>query len=298
MSGWATQDPVQTPGVNDVYEYNEVHLSSAHRDSGDNNHPVWNLQPGLHNVLGVKLLAAQIPYGFHTLVDSGPLPATTFHIADTSPTPTVVPATVAPGNYSITELIAALNQQDPNLEFTWLAPQGRVKFHHKVPGTYTLRFDLNEMGPFLGWPNEPVATDSNGDTLAPYAPDPGPTVVLLTSRALSGRVSRYIRCNGSTTENPDVFAAIPIDVGYGEMIFYKDPNPAPCFDAGLDQLTTLDFALYRPHGKGYRTAGWSVDKNGDGLAWTLTLQILTQRDTSVTRYQLNEKTGQKRVRVQ
>lgn len=294
MSGWAAGEPVQTPGVNDVYEYNEVHLASSQRDAGDNDHPVWNLHPDLHNVLGVKVLAAQIPHSYFTVVDSGP--ARNNFLRYEAGGLQYPPLEIAPGQYDANGLADAIRTASGGkVSFTFASTLGTYGFMYvpaNTPGV--LHFEEGHLCDILGWPRQAVpfaATPAN--TYALRAPGvaqlSGPNCLYLVSNAISGRISRNVRCNGNSTPNPPLVASIPVDVNFGQVICYRDPNPAPCFDMGMDQLTTLDLQLLDCY--------TLLPVQLNGAPWTVVLQVLTQRDTSVARTQQNDRTGNKRIRV-
>lgn len=298
LSNRASDQPVQTAGINDVYEYNEVHLSSFQRDSGDNDHPQWNLQPELHSVLGVKVLSAQIPYSFYTIVDSGSARNNVLNITQDAGLPAVI--TLPPGSYSANQLADALQDvannafHVPVLGVTWDIRNGKYTITNKLTsgGTRYLGLANNPLADVLGFPRSdiPFPTTSPYQLVAPYVANvAGPNSLYLVSRTLGGRLSRNVRCNGGSTANPPVVAKIPLNVNYGEVVNYTDPNPAPCFDTSMALFSTMDFELIN--------ADTLLPVELNGLSWSVSLQVLTQRDTSVTRSMGDQHTGSARKRL-
>ena len=57
---------LQTPGINDVWHYNELLLDSSARDGGSNEAPVFHLSRPLSDVLAVHLLQLDLPLSFFT----------------------------------------------------------------------------------------------------------------------------------------------------------------------------------------------------------------------------------------
>jgi hypothetical protein len=55
---------VQTQGVNDLWEYHELHLDSAARDGGSNCTPSFTLPSPLHRVVGYRVLSVVVPYRY------------------------------------------------------------------------------------------------------------------------------------------------------------------------------------------------------------------------------------------
>lgn len=295
-SGFSSGNPVQTAGVNDVYEYNEVHVASRHRDAGSNDHPRWDVRPELHNVMGCKVLSAQIPFSYRPVVDSGPGRNNRFAVevdgAIYTPYVTQIPA----GAYTPQQLADAVNAASAAAwTATWHADTQRMELYLKVYSASAqprVRWDLEPQAAALfGFAPELLTmSGTNKSIFATAAPQlAGPNSLYLASDALGGRVSRNVRFNGSSSPNPPVIANVPVDVNVGEVICYRDPNPAPCFDVSMDMISRLDFYLL--------DGNTLQEVDMQGAPWNVTLQVLTQRDTSVTRFQAQE-VGRKRLRVQ
>lgn len=278
--------------VNEVYEYNEVHLDSLCRDSGTNDHPIWNVAPELNNVLGVKVLNAQLPFTFDT-VHSGnnqfavvlPNGGGTYNV------------TLDPGNYDVETLpVQAKNKIAAagagNIGWTWQNSTGR--WIVDGPPGFSLIFDEGSPTVILGFPvGTHTDTGSTGFITSPNtAVLTGPTHVYLVSRAIGPRISNHIRMNGSRTRNAAVLAKIPIDVNPGSYFFYNDISNGHAFDAALDQFQEIDLALEYPD----KDAAHECQLHGS--PWSVSLMVLTQRDVKLPHSErMTETGGHKRLRI-
>lgn len=296
----ASNHPIQTPGINDVYEYNEVHLSSVQRDAGTTDHPEWNIQPELHNVLGVKIVSAQIPFTFYTIVDSGPGKNNTLRVTRTDGISHLI--TIAPGVYDVWQLADALSKPEHAssginvVHFEWLPQRGRYRVDFLASSLLDkdARLNLvdNPLADLIGFPRADVYlnfSDANQRIAPSVANVAGPNALYIVSNALSGRISRNVRCNGSSTPNPPVVAKVPVNCNFGQVIVYTDPNPAPCFDMSMGLISRLDFQIIH--------ADTLTPLQLNGVPWSITVQVLTQRDTSVTRARDDGDVGRKRLRT-
>lgn len=284
---------IQTASVNDVYEYNEIHLSSYQRDAGTNDHPEWNIRPDLHSVLGVKILSAEIPFTFYTVVDSGPGKNNTLRATRTDGT--VFDLALAPGVYDVTQLANAIGSSG-NFAVDWIPYRGKYSFSFLsgIAGhpNCVLNLKDNLLADLIGFPRTDFLLDST-NAEARVSPNvvnvSGPNAVYLISGAIGGRISSSIRCNGSSTPNPPVVAKIPINCNFGQVVSYTDPNPAPSFDMSMGNITHLDFALIH--------ADNLTPLQLNGVPWSVTLQVLTQRDTAMARARDDGSGSRKRLRT-
>lgn len=267
----AGNEIIQTPGVNDVYEYNEIHLDSTQRDAGTNDHPFFDLHIPLSAVLGLKLLSAQIPWTVYNVVADGP---TQNNVYRTSGTTRFVP----PGFYDAPQLLAALKSNEPGC---WAFDTTSGKFAFTNPSStdaVDLDFqDQRNLARQLGYePGKVYTVPASQSLQAPYVANvASPNAVYLVSDSVGGRISRNIRVNGATSKANTAIAKIPVTVNNGETLFYTDPTPSNCFDMSMDNLTGMDFYLVDPY--------TSTPLSLNGSPWSVTFQVLTQRDTSVSR---------------
>lgn len=268
--------PVQTSGINDIYEYQEVHLDSGKRDSGDNNHPYFVLHPVIQKVLAVKVTSAEIPL-------------THYNVNTTNNTFVMGAATIVlpTGNYTVTGFKTALAAETGNSSWTYVTQTGKWTVTTGSSLVMTDRSPLLMLGFDIG-----TYPPSGGIITAPnVAIFSGPTCFYLTSNSLSTIVSSHIRTNGSTTPNPPTLAKIPITVNPFTILQFRDVNPGNCFDVPNTTVSDLDMQLLDGH------TLKPVDLNGAG--WSVTLQFLCQRDTPVPRivYPPNGHEGAKQART-
>lgn len=308
-------DNIQTAGVNDVFEYNEIHLDSHkadNRSSGTaHTNPSFALQPALPNVMGIKLLNAQIPFTWHIVTDQVGSQNNLFNL---NGTPYIIPV----GSYSAVDFLSTLNgltdvtdqstapDQSSTLPGPLLAywnvdsPTQRLTVVlPDSPATTPVVLTFPQLGSaarlFGVDPDKSPGTFSQTLTHTPYLFDyplniAGPNYLLLTSRAIAPRVNKNVRINGSSTPSPTILAKIPVPVNFGDVILYEDHNPGYAFDMGLENLQNVDLTLL----DGDTLLPITIDNS-----WSVTLMALTQRETSVPRNRAVETpTGTaKRLRV-
>lgn len=285
--------PIQTSGVNDIFEYVEVHLTSALRDKGTNDQPLFTLRPALHSVLGFKVISAQLPSTAFN-INAGNNTVTVRRTGTTTPPVTL---TFSPGLYTPTPFTTTWTQSfgpttlanepnyvAPSLTYSTLVGRFILTNNSSFPLTFT--FDPN-VAAFLG---APATLDvAPGALTLPLAPLIAPTSFHLVSAALSMRVSEHVRVNGSTTPNPSALATIPNTANPYEIINYTDPTSGYFFDVGNHTLDTVDLALI--------SSSTLAPVQLNGYPWSVTLAFLVQRDTSLAR-QFDFKHGHKRMRIQ
>jgi hypothetical protein len=322
---------VQTAGVNDVWHYNEVHLDSFGRDAGDNNSPSFFLPQPLADVMGIKVLAARVPFSWY-LVDAtnGAFDFTWgWYVSPGVDENVTKRLALPPGSYDSPQALGdgfarVVNANDPSpmeanqeLRATFDAPSGTLTFafwnkssDRVVDDTYnpdkffgfeyTFVSDPRSCAFLFGTP--PDVPNGRYDRQAPDLSTlsvrtgvvnvAGPNYISLVSN-LAGRISPRIHVNGASTPSPALVARVPVDVPAFGIVDYTDPNPGFCFDTGLDQLQRIDLSWRL--GNDYDTV---LDFNGQ--PWSVVLQVLTQRDTTAGRtvYAGAEGQARKRLRVQ
>lgn len=296
-----SDNPVQTSGVNDVFAYNELHLDSVERDGGSNDQPFFVLQPAFSEVMAVKLVGARIPFTYHVFNDGN----NAFQLVpDVGGAPDTVHTVRVPvGNYSVATLVpalqAALSAVSPADAYTvsYDAAAGRLVVVADSGKPFALRFgtgdaDRGISNPriWLGFAGGDNLSDGDGRLAAPSVANlTGPNYLYLVSSALGGRVSRNLRVNGGAALEPLVLAAIPVTVNPWGVVIYQDPTTEYAFDFSMGQVQKVDLALVFGH------TGQTVNMNGS--PWSVTFQVLTQRDTSVARNVKTDLVGNKRLRV-
>jgi hypothetical protein len=295
------QAPLQTAGVNDVYEYNEIHLDSVARDAGTNDEPVFVINPPFDNVLGIKLVSAQIPFTYYVFDDTNG----SFQIlpgADPAQARTV---TLPPGNYTVTSISAPLTAAlgaatGDTYSFIYSGATGRFTLRSTTGQVFALAFgsDAGDDGVtnprlWLGFAGGINPSDASGNLVAPYTANiTGPNYLYVTT-SFGGRISRNIRVNGGSTPEAPAIAKIPVTVNPYGLITYTDPSGSYAFDMSNGQVQNLKVGLMFGH---------TLQKvRMNGSPWSLVLHVLTQRDTTVSRRVTDKgegaNTGQKRIRV-
>lgn len=292
---------IQTIGVNDVYQYREIHLDSIRRDHGTGNNPQWIIQPSIHDVIGVKLISAHIPFSYYVINNRN----NTFQIRLHSNLPNPLTVSITPGNYTTATIIDALTLGMPEdrqgFEWSLNPAKDRLILHNTAQSGFSVIFedvtdntdqrDIGEDTPRLYLGFGPGVTSTAGDSLVGSYPLnlTGPHYLYVNS-PLVNRLNHHITTNGTSSANHAVIAKVPVTVNPGGIIEYTDPSPGYFFDLNNGQLQDLSFSLTLGH------STHEVDLNG--LHWTVTLAVLTHRDTTIARSHIPDiMPGQKRMRV-
>ncbi len=259
--------PVQTAGINDFYEYNEIHLDSNSRDSGTNNQPTWNLPYAFQSVVGIKLHTAQIPFSYYVFNSVN----NTFLLADNiavNPIPTTAVVTITAGNYTSAALIVELQTQ-LNAASTALAAAlggGAVARTYVVTfGAATEKFTITSSNAeafqltfgsstghggtsprlYLGYAAGLSAAAGTGIFIAPNVANlSGPNYLLLVG-SIGSRIAKNVRVNGQTSINPAVVAKIAVNSNPFGLIDYVDPSETYDFDFSDGTLQSVSL-FFRP----------------------------------------------------
>ncbi|KAI9017270.1 hypothetical protein BC832DRAFT_536600 [Gaertneriomyces semiglobifer] len=294
--------PIQTVGINDIYVYHELHFDSSQRDNGTNSHPVFMLTNPLNNVLGIKVISADIPYVYYSFNKSNNV----FYVEELDLDQTKRTAIrIREGNYSAEEIVRELRYQfleaglDLEIEYEartstyavfskstefalvfGLDPEGKEEdLQHTHDSFRLLGFDRGR------YPSEEFAPTLQTGPLGAYAyiaypPYPcfptSPSYLLLSSDTLGARISRYVHVSGKAMQNAGVLAKIPVNALPFDMIHYEDPTPIYVFDTSAGNVQAVDLQLK------YGDTGMEVDLNG--IAWCVTLGVLVKREASLARY--------------
>lgn len=291
---------LQTPGVNDIYEYNELHLDSAARDSGTNDEPVFIINPAFSDVLGVKLLSAQIPFTYYVFNEDN----TAFEVLPNANPDEAVGVFLPPGNYTVNTIVTPLvqtlkNATGDNYTCTYSGSSGRFTITSTTSTPFALKFgETNDKGStnprlWLGFGPGINASDAFGTLVSPFIANiTGPNYLYIVS-SFGGRLGQYIRVNGDSTAEAPAFAKIPVNVNPYGVIDHADHNSEYFFDMGLGQIQQVKLGLIFGH---------TLDKiNMNGAPWSVVIQVLTQRKNTVSRrvQDLGEavSSGKKRIRV-
>lgn len=284
-------DTLQTAGVNDVYEYNEIHLDSQQADNPQDGafHPRFAITPPIPGVIGVKLLTAQIPFSWDIVTTD-----------NNSFTVNATTVTLPTGNYTLNLLLDTLNGLtddvfDANETDTTnpTLPVGGLHVHwdyNQRTGCLIATMTNNTIADALDvvmekdaspWAIVGMVAPGSFRLLrnVPYefpgqVNVTGANYLLLASNSIAGRVSKNIRINGQSTPHPLVLAKIPVTVNPGSVVLYTDSSPGYCFDVGMEQLQNIDLLLL---------SGDDLKPIVPKSPWSLSLMVLSQRETSVPR---------------
>lgn len=269
-------DVLQTQGINDVYEYNEIHLDSRQADNrgepDGQTHPRFAITPPIPFAIGVKVLSAQIPFSWDIVTPTN----NSFSVDGVS-------YSLPTGTYTLTSLLDTFNNlvaaSSPTVVLGYNERTGALTIQDtaltsaSIPGT----LEIPPTGPVnMFGLSEPsvIAITKDATDLPGQVNVTGSNYALLTSAALAGRLSKNIRINGETTPHPVVLAKIPVTVNPGTVVLYNDSSPGYCFDMSMETLQNIDLMLL----------------NGDDFTplnikspWAVSLMVLSQRETSVPR---------------
>lgn len=321
--------PVQTAGVNDIWRYNELHLDSAARDAGTNDEPTFHLPVPLQNVMGIKVLSAQIPFSYYVLEDDDTaITLWTSQVINNQRTlnPNPVTLHIPAGTYGDADYLASTLQNTLNsavqganyryaVQFQPAAGQMKIYATKTADGSEITQTsdtgDTTFYGVMLQFPSSPsggslaqvlgMSPDAvYGNIPADNTTQPAYSVntgflnltgpqYLQVYSNLAQRLSTTFLTNGSTTPYPPVIARIPVNVNPFQTITYTDANPAMFFDTTLDRVQTVNLSLRLG-----RREDNALSLNG--VPWQIVIMVLTQRDTVLGRHTHDDK-GRKRVRV-
>lgn len=296
----SNQGSIQTSGINDIYEYNEVHLDSAARDHGTNDQPVFNISPAMSGVMGVKLLSAQIPFTYYVFNHGN----NTFQILPLGDPAQAKEITIPIGNYTVNSISGPLTSAlelatGDSYTFVYSGTTGKFTLRSTSGAVFSLRFGTagddgaTHPGMWLGFDAGEVRSDDSGVLVAPHTANiTGPNYLLLTT-SFGGRIAKNIRINGGSTPEAPAFAKIPVTVNPYGLITFTDPSDGYAFDMSMGQVQQLRVELLFGH------TLQKVEMNG--APWSLVLLVLTQRGTTATRSVIDQgeaaNTGRKRLRV-
>lgn len=300
---------LQTAGVNDVWHYTELHLDSSARDAGTNDEPEFILPIPIHDVMGFKVLSAEIPFSYYLVHDHNSLAEFYVNYNGTVQTHSF---NIPNGSYGSPEELAKTWQDlinaNVNTSFQYVVDfrptSGTFAVYAQTSNGTRLRpgDDPNFHGLLFRFPTGP-----NGESCGPIfgcfpgrnygsvheepADHPpgslyevhtelvnltGPNYLQLFSN-LGNQLSNKLLVNGSSTSSPPVIARIPVNAGPFEIITYKDPNPGYLFDTSLSQLQNVQLSLRLGRDENHPLAL-------NNQPWSVVLMVLSQRETTAGRH--------------
>jgi len=227
-------------------------------------------------VAGLKVISAEIPFVFDTVTSANNTFVFTVNGVDTT-------ITIPVGNYTGTTLAARLQTlmaavsvgflvtySATTLKFTFTFAGAAVPWGIVFPPGRNSAFSL--MG-FL--PNTTTALIGPGSFSSVTVATPtGPYYLYLNSRSLGSLINFNLPDGAVNNVGPEL-CRIPINVNFGDVVFYTDPNPEKYFDFFIgNQFNSFDF---------YLTLGadqYQKPLDMKGVSWSLKLGLLVYRDAS------------------
>lgn len=273
-------------GLSDALFYNEWHVDSFERTIGTVNEPIFIFQRDIHEVQGLKVIAAEIPFSYYVFNSTN----NTFILTEITPPGAGVPLTVTMnvGNYTSTTLAIELEralEAAGVLDYTVTFDSATLKYTISTTGgeDFSLTFgsstDLGITNPrlWLGFPAG-VSTSTAGVLVAPNAAHvSGPDYLLLCSKRL-GLLTNETFKRGALAQSGPILAKIPVNVNPGGIILYTDPDIEKYFDVDATVISDVDFFI-----------AWGTADGGlqlldfNGLSFSLKVVFLTADNATVKR---------------
>lgn len=232
------------------------------------------------DIAGIKVLSAEIPFVFDVIN-----PGNNTFIYTTAGTPNTI--TIPSGTYTGTTLAAQLQTLisaiTVGFTVTWSSTTLKFTFTYPLAAAWSLSFTnrntaYSPMGFLPGSVNSATGVGSTVVSTI-IAQVSGPYYLYVNSTTI-GSLINFNLPDGSITGGigPEI-CRIPINVQYGSVIFYNDPDPAKYFDffTGV-QFSSFDF---------YLTLGsdqYQKPLDMKGSPWSLKLGILSYRKATSDLY--------------
>lgn len=278
--------------LNQTYEYVELCLDSWDSSStgnlafeGSNSNanqiqyswPKYLFTSKQPVIAGMKILQAEIPFVFDIITTRNNTFVYTYNAVSTTIT---IPTGTYTGTSMATQLQTLIAAVTAGMTVTWSDITLRFTFTQTVGAlAWSLNFG-SRLTPYsqLGFlPNTTTSAIGVGSSIVSptVASVTGPYYLYLNSRTLGSLVNFNLPDGAATATGPEV-ARIPINVNYGSVIFYNDPDPSKYFDFFVgNHITNFDF---------YLTLGsdqYQKPLDMKGAPWSLKLGLLVYRDASV-----------------
>ena len=283
-------------GINNTLEYTELVLDSYDSTSAGNsffefsNAPTDQIRYSWPNyffttkpmvVAGIKVLSAEIPFVFDVITTAN----NTFIYTENALAHTMtIPVGTYTGPQLATELTAMFQAITPGFTAVWNSHFLKFVFTQPTAIPWSLTFISKDtaasiMG-FLPDTTVTAVTGLNSVITSPIvAQVTGPFYLYLNSRKI-GSLINFNLPDGSQAKGigPEI-CRIPINVGYGSIIFYNDVSPEKFFDffAG-NQFDSFD--LYITLG----SAQYQKPVDMKGCSWSVKLGLLVYRDSTTDLY--------------
>lgn len=290
-------------GLNQTFEYSELSLDSWDAGSygGSSNTtasefmkyswPQYYFTSKKENVAAIKILSAEIPFVFDVINVSN----NTFTFTDGG-TPYTV--SIPPGTYTgpqlATELTNLLSAISGGFTVTWNSDTLKFSFNHVGGGVWGLFFQ-SRFSPYsvLGFLPLVEYTNTGSSTIRSViaAQVTGPYYLYLNSSKIGSLINFNLADNNpqGSGSGPQI-AKIPINVNYGSIIFYQDPDPSKYFDFFTGhQFDSFDFYLTLGNDQN------QVPLDMKGSPWSLKVALLTYRAASTNLFAKPTLNGTKKI---
>ncbi|TPX56473.1 hypothetical protein SpCBS45565_g08396 [Spizellomyces sp. 'palustris'] len=227
-------------GIADFLRYNEVYFDSSERTYGTTNSPNYSVKP-LTNVVGFKLLDAQIPFSYYVFPEG----RNTFQLYEPA-TDATTTVTIPPGNYTPSSFVAVLQTAletagDAEYTVVFSTATGKFTITSSVAEPFAVTFDFDGPGTWIGFTHAATFTASAGGVLvAPFvARLSGPDYIYVCSQSLGFLNYNTLRLGDAATSGA-VVAKIPVTVNPGGVITWTDPDPTKLFECDVGVLERVD----------------------------------------------------------
>ncbi len=272
-------------GIADFLHYNEWEADASDRTLGTLNHPTFILQKEVSDLVGFKVIEAEIPFTYYVINPTNQ----TFTLTEPGGTNAPITITLPVGNYtgsSITQALqtalAAGTGVIRTYTVTLTASTGKLRIASSANEAFVLTFgttgDFGASNPRL-WLGMAAGanTATAGVLVAPsVALLSGPSYLYLCSTRL-GLLNNDTLRRGDLAQSGAVVAKIPVNTNPGGTIMWSDPDTGKYFEVDAAQLTSVDF--YLAFG-GVGMALPEVDLNG--VAFSVKIGLITA-DTQVAK---------------
>lgn len=129
----------------------------------------------------------------------------------------------------------------------------------------------------MGFLPNNIATElfNNGSIVSPTVASPtGPYYLYLNSRTIGSLINFNLADNAANGSGPEM-CRIPVNVNFGGVILYTDPDPEKYFDFFTgNQFNSFDFYLTLGTGQTQKPLDMK------GASWSLKIGLLVYRDAS------------------
>lgn len=272
---------MSTFGLDPKLKYTELALDSADATvagDGSNNKYSWPLYyytSRSETIVGLKVIQAEIPFVFDTITNG----ANVFIFTENG-VPNQI--TITPGSYTAAQLESELSTKlaavSAGFTVTWNSQKLKFTFNHNTAVPWSFYFDDTQT-PYLNMGFLPNVTYANTGVSSITSPNiahvTGPYYLYLNSTKIGSLISFDLADGARFGGSSPAITRIPLDVGFGSVVFYKDPDPEKYFDffAG-QQFDTFDF---------YLTLGSDQNQvpiDMKGTPWSIKLGLVSYRKAS------------------